>query len=155
MEYITFVLGYDLLNDWFNSLEDAPCDNVFGACKMIAREFKLYDEKHPTECSEYEALQQWLEDHQDFVRYATYYYGMVMPRETFIETCPHCDGENDYLDPIGYVAKCAHCGEEIMLCDKCMHADDNPYMKCDWHEEVIDGKLCGVCFRGITHRKEN
>lgn len=77
MDYITFVLGYDLLNDWFNSLEDAPCDNVFEACRMIAREFIAYDDKHPTECSEYEALQKWLETHMNVVKHATSYYGMV------------------------------------------------------------------------------
>lgn len=66
------------------------------------------------------------------------------------EVCPHCECESyfQYWDPVekGYVAKCQHCGKEMMLCDACLHAEDNPYQKCDWHKE--DGM--SVCFRG-TH----
>ena len=40
-------------------------------------------------------------------------------------------------------------GEEIFLCDECMHSDDNPYRLCDWEECGKCGK-CGKCFRSET-----
>ena len=55
-----------------------------------------------------------------------------------IEICPFCEGENVYpgwdVKKDGYVAKCQHCGEDILLCDECTHAEDNPYGRCDWSE---------------------
>lgn len=56
-----------------------------------------------------------------------------------VECCPHCECENVYsnwdVKKQGYVAKCKGCGENIMLCDECLNADDNPGQKCDWSEE--------------------
>lgn len=85
MEYITFVLGYDLLKDRFEALEDAPCDNAWEVCKMIAREFTRMDALNPLPCSQYEALQVWLEHNTDFVDWAFYYYGLIS-KEAYYET---------------------------------------------------------------------
>lgn len=69
------------------------------------------------------------------------------PETEAVEECPHCGHENVYpawdVETQGYVAKCQGCGEDIMLCDECTHADDNLDRRCDWTEE-------GGCFR---HRK--
>ena len=71
-----------------------------------------------------------------------------------VECCPHCGAENVYqeIDPVacGYIQKCQGCGKKIFLCDECYHADDNPYMKCDWHP-IMDGDkgIGGECFRGM------
>lgn len=66
------------------------------------------------------------------------------------EVCPHCDSENyfPYWDPdrSGFIAVCEECGEEIFLCDACLHHEDNLEQKCDWCE-LSDG---GKCFRGRT-----
>ena len=70
MDYIIFVLGYDLLQDFFASCEDAPCDSVYSACCLIAGKFALYDMDNPTDSSEYEALRTWLDNNMDFVREA-------------------------------------------------------------------------------------
>ena len=68
-----------------------------------------------------------------------------------VEVCPHCASENLWrdLDVVkeGYKTTCNECGAEMMLCDECLHADDNPCQKCDWHK--VDGR--GVCFRGVTN----
>lgn len=77
-----------------------------------------------------------------------------------VEPCPYCGKENIYQNydaaAHGYKAFCQECGAEIMLCDECLHADDNPGGRCDWHE--LYGKLGdevrGICFRGITKHKE-
>lgn len=60
-----------------------------------------------------------------------------------VEICPHCMGENILLWNIekdGYEIICQHCGEKMMLCDACLHAEDNKEEKCDWCQ--ADG-----CFR--------
>lgn len=66
-----------------------------------------------------------------------------------VEPCPYCGHDNlwENLDPVanGYVAVCQECGEEIMLCDECLHSDDNPDQKCDWQK--CDGCKGGTCFR--------
>ena len=79
--YLIFVLGYDLLHDRFEECYDAPCDNAFEACRSIAREFIRMDRMNPMDCSEYEALQAWLEKNKDFVEYMIYYYGMSTKKE--------------------------------------------------------------------------
>lgn len=70
-----------------------------------------------------------------------------------VETCPHCDSEVVYpmwdVNVSGYVAVCKHCGAEIMLCDECLHTEDNEEMKCDWCKTECGGK----CFRGTTNNR--
>lgn len=56
------------------------------------------------------------------------------------EICPHCEAENTMVWDVkrdGYEAFCSHCGKKMMLCDECLHADDNK--GCDWRN--------GTCFR--------
>lgn len=68
------------------------------------------------------------------------------------EVCPHCMGENEYpmwnTEVSGFVAVCQHCGKEILLCDACMHTEDNPLQSCNWCETECGGK----CFRGFTNK---
>ena len=75
-----------------------------------------------------------------------------------VETCPYCDGPNLFqnynAEEDGYIVRCQDCGEEMMLCDECRHAEDNPYMKCDWHEEHKGDVIYSICFRGTTTHKE-
>ena len=74
-----------------------------------------------------------------------------------IECCPHCSTDNSYpgwdVKQSGYMAVCRGCGSVIMLCDECLHADDNEGQFCDWHRENINGVEYGVCFRGITRNE--
>lgn len=67
-----------------------------------------------------------------------------------VEVCPHCGQENFYpmwdIGTFGYIATCSYCGQEIFLCDECLHANDNAAQKCDWCETECGGK----CFRGTT-----
>ena len=60
-----------------------------------------------------------------------------------VEICPYCMGENIIkwnVEQDGYKVKCQHCCKEIMLCDACLHSDDNKLQLCNWSEK------CG-CFR--------
>lgn len=76
-----------------------------------------------------------------------------------IETCPHCDCENIFInyDAVAnnYKATCWNCGATIMLCDECLHADNNngDSSICDWHGTYKNGKCYGRCFRGETVNK--
>lgn len=67
-----------------------------------------------------------------------------------VELCPYCMSENVYpmldVEKSGFVAVCKHCGKEILLCDECIHMDDNNACYCDWCETECGGK----CYRGET-----
>lgn len=80
-------------------------------------------------------------------------------RTQAVEFCPHCESENVFPDwdteKQGYTAKCQHCGETIILCDECLHADDNTGRGCDWHEKVHGNETWGICFRGMTKHQAN
>ena len=68
------------------------------------------------------------------------------------ECCPYCEAENTYpnWDPEekGYIATCRCCGMKMFLCDACLHADDNPGQKCNWHEDETGRG----CFRGWINK---
>lgn len=67
-----------------------------------------------------------------------------------VEPCPECSGEAIWFtektpEELGYKQRCPYCGNEMMLCDACYHADDNPNHICDW---LDDGYYTeGTCFR--------
>lgn len=71
-------------------------------------------------------------------------------RNTIVEVCPHCECEIEMVwdvDVMGYEAFCPVCGKNLLLCDECIHADDElneGCRNCDWHENE-EGKC--VCFR--------
>jgi DNA-directed RNA polymerase subunit RPC12/RpoP len=68
-----------------------------------------------------------------------------------VENCPECGKDNlwEDIDPVecDYEAVCQECGSRMMLCDECIHADDNPGY-CDWHE--CEGCAGGYCFRRVA-----
>lgn len=60
-----------------------------------------------------------------------------------VEVCSYCGKETiyasdkeDYWDNLKYTTKCPECGKLMMMCDACLHAEDNPTMKCDWSPET-------------------
>lgn len=61
------------------------------------------------------------------------------------EVCPYCDSEVTLIwdvDTKGYQVFCPNCGNQIMLCDACQHADDNPEMFCDWKTDFNGNTSC-------------
>ena len=55
-----------------------------------------------------------------------------------VEMCPHCDTEITIewdVENDGYEVICPECGEKIMLCDACLHSEDNGFQYCDWCKE--------------------
>ncbi|MFR5840686.1 MAG: hypothetical protein ACLUFC_08980 [Anaerobutyricum hallii] len=60
---------------------------------------------------------------------------------TVTETCPHCGNQNELwwdTSSNGYEIYCPRCGKKMLLCDACLHAEDNKGHKCDWSK----GKEC-------------
>jgi hypothetical protein len=52
---------------------------------------------------------------------------------TVSEYCPECEYENELewdIEKDGWKINCQNCGEELMLCDECLHHEDNPNMSC-------------------------
>lgn len=67
------------------------------------------------------------------------------------ELCPECDAWSsveNWKPSDGYIATCKNCGSKMFMCDECGLAHDNPYGKCDWHKEMINGEQYSCCFRG-------
>lgn len=55
------------------------------------------------------------------------------------EPCPNCGEEIEMrwnTDELGYEAVCPVCGERLMLCDECLHSEDNPGGKCDFSSDT-------------------
>lgn len=53
------------------------------------------------------------------------------------EVCPHCENEIEMrwsVDAHGYKAVCPVCGERLMLCDECLHAEEDGH--CDYDSET-------------------
>lgn len=70
------------------------------------------------------------------------------------EWCQNCEEENSIqwnTKEMGYVTKCTHCGEKLMLCDECQHEYDKEKDVivwkdyCDWCADAG-----GVCYRDTT-----
>ena len=77
-----------------------------------------------------------------------------------VEVCPYCGAENTFpgwdVKRQGYITVCKECGEQIMLCDECLHADDNTNKMCDWHEVTHEHNVMeGHCFRGVTRHSDH
>lgn len=47
-----------------------------------------------------------------------------------IQFCPYCEYRNVFpewdVNTQGYIVECQRCQEKIMLCDTCLHGNDNP-----------------------------
>ncbi|MCI8351949.1 MAG: hypothetical protein HFJ86_12445 [Oscillospiraceae bacterium] len=57
---------------------------------------------------------------------------------TVTEVCPHCESEIEMrwdTDTQGFKAFCPVCGKRLMLCDECIHAEDNSGGRCDFDSE--------------------
>lgn len=75
---------------------------------------------------------------------------MTEYRHEAVEVCPHCMQEvpvPNWAPSDGYLVYCPFCFESILLCDECMHAEDNPGRICDWDSTT------GRCFR--DYKKED
>lgn len=142
------VRKWDDLVDEFGTDEDGDIDcksqyflsAMSALCGTVARISQIvnYDQYKIEGCDKYV-----------FPGLSLILHGEQQVQTEAVEICQHCDNFNAYADwdfeKDGYIAKCKHCGERIFLCHECLHADDNPYGKCDFYEKE-EGR---GCFRGF------
>lgn len=63
-EYITFILGYDLLHNTIEKLKYNECDIIYQKCKIIANDFYESDYNVST-MGMYECLVNYIEDNKN------------------------------------------------------------------------------------------
>lgn len=61
INYLSFVLGYDFLNDMLRKSDTPECDISYDFCCFLSRQFLNSDEYQNDKYSTYEMLEKWLE----------------------------------------------------------------------------------------------
>ena len=67
-QYYAFVIGYDLMNDFFQNSKFPESDIVFEECNDLAKRFMRSKYYQDTKKSSYEKLQEWVEDNKDLIK---------------------------------------------------------------------------------------
>ncbi len=71
----------------------------------------------------------YLEDNLEYVKNVCQKLEIVVDTyDMVVELCPNCSREVEMLwntKEDGYKAYCPYCGKELMLCDACLHRDEN------------------------------
>lgn len=68
VHYITFCLGYDLLNEMLSKSETSECDISYDFCDYIARKFIETDNYKNERFSTYDVLKEWIQDNADIIK---------------------------------------------------------------------------------------
>lgn len=74
IQYITFVLGYDLLNDKLNMSETSECDRVYDFCNHLAKQFVETEYYKNMWKSTYDNLQEWSNDSKELIQSEYLYF---------------------------------------------------------------------------------
>jgi len=68
INYLNFVLGYDLLNDMFKTSKNPECDISYDFCDYLSRHFIKSEEYQNTNYSTYDMLVKWLENNKNKIK---------------------------------------------------------------------------------------
>ncbi len=68
VNYIAFVLGYDLLNEMLTNSETKECDTNYDFCNYLANKFLETDYYKNERNSTYDNLREWIEDKTDIIK---------------------------------------------------------------------------------------
>lgn len=68
INYLNFVLGYDLLNDMFKKSKNPECDISYDFCDYLSRHFIKSEEYQNTNYSTYDMLVKWLENNKNKIK---------------------------------------------------------------------------------------
>lgn len=66
--YLTFVLGYDLLNDMFRNSSMSECDVSYSFASNMIDKFMQTDEYKYVNKSVYELLEKWVDDNKSYIK---------------------------------------------------------------------------------------
>lgn len=99
LNYIIFILGYDLLHDMFACSENNECDLVFDDCKKIAKDFVESEEYKNNSRSMYEMLVEYLK-RKGLTQCLDCGHSFIVDEEYEDElgvftVCPNCKGTFD------------------------------------------------------------
>ena len=72
--YLSFVLGYDFLQDMLKKSGTPECDTNYDFCNYVADKFLKSEEYKNTRYSTYEMLEQWLTDNKAQIQYDYFEY---------------------------------------------------------------------------------
>ena len=112
VNYITFCLGYDLLNEMFEKSETSECDRVYDFCNYLARKFIETDYYKNKRYSTYDMLQEWINENKDKIQ-SEYLYFFGIDDKCIIEI-----GKRGNT-PVALVERNTQYGKEyIKICDK-------------------------------------
>ena len=68
IQYLNFVLGYDLLNDMFRKSKCQECDINYDFCDYLSRKFIKSEEYQNTKYSTYEMLDKWINNNKSMIK---------------------------------------------------------------------------------------
>jgi len=68
IQYLNFVLGYDLLNDMFRKSKCQECDINYDFCDYLSRKFIKSEEYQNTKYSTYEMLECWINNNKGKIK---------------------------------------------------------------------------------------
>ena len=68
INYLNFVLGYDLLNDMLKKSKTPECDLSYDFCDRLSRQFIKSEEYQNTKYSTYDMLIKWLEINKEKIK---------------------------------------------------------------------------------------
>jgi len=68
IQYLNFVLGYDLLNNMFKKSNCQECDINYDFCDYLSRKFIVSEEYHNTKYSTYEMLDKWIKNNKSMIK---------------------------------------------------------------------------------------
>lgn len=113
VNYIVFVLGYDLLNEMITNSEVKECDTNYDFCNYLAKKFIETDYYKDEWHSTYDNLRDWLEDNTDNIK-SEHLFFTGKDNKVIIETgkrnnepvalVEHCfkDGTKEYIVSFNY-----------------------------------------------------
>lgn len=107
--YLSFVLGYDLLQDMFKNSDKPECDISYDFCDYISSKFLKTEEYRNPRYSTYEMLDKWISDNKRYIQYE-YNEFIGHEYETYNDMTLLAQGERNG-QPIALVERVA--GEQV------------------------------------------
>lgn len=84
INYLNFVLGYDLMQDMFKKGETPECDTNYDFCDYLSRKFIETDYYKNERYSTYEMLDRWIRDNKDLI-HSDYLYTVGVEDKRILE----------------------------------------------------------------------
>jgi len=121
--YISFVLGYDLLQDMLKNSDNSECDVSYDFCDYISEKYMKSPEYRNPRYSSYEMLEQWIRDNKNLIQYE-YNNFIGKQYETYNDKTVLLTGDRNG-EPIALVEKVFNEKPEYIIAFNYKIKDDN------------------------------